>query len=86
MFPYEYQRALRQLAEEAAAEKKVEDIPPASPTPTPPPVSEQTVRDIEETVYDTALATKKEKILDKTRYLSFSLFSLFYLVSNCLLH
>ncbi|XP_018895699.1 uncharacterized protein [Bemisia tabaci] len=67
VFPYEYQRALRQLAEEAAAEKKVEDIPPASPTPTPPPVSEQTVRDIEETVYDTALATKKEKILDKTR-------------------
>ena len=62
MFPYEYQRALKQLAEREAAAKPVPESPKAE-TPTSP------VQDIEETITDAAMEKKRlEKILDKTRY------------------
>lgn len=62
VFPYEYQRALKQLAEREAAAEPVPKSPKAD-TPTSP------VQDIEETVTDAAMEKKRlEKILDKTRY------------------
>lgn len=62
MFPYEYQRALKQFAEKEAAAKPVPESPKVEVKPTSP------VQDIEETVTDTALEKKRlEKILDKTR-------------------
>lgn len=62
MFPYEYQRALKQLAEEEAAAKPITESPKVEAKPTAP------IQDIEETVTDTALEKKRlEKILDKTR-------------------
>ncbi|XP_046391906.1 glutamate synthase [NADH] isoform X1 [Ischnura elegans] len=73
VFPYEYQRALQQLAEDtAAAEKAKQDgnaingaedsIPPKIKT------GEAKVQDIEDTIKDGAMEKKRlEKILDKTR-------------------
>lgn len=62
MFPYEYQRALKQLAESEASAQPVPESPKAE-KPTAP------VQDIEETVTDAAMEKKRlEKILDKTRY------------------
>lgn len=60
VFPYEYQRALKQLADET---KVVQ--PQTKPTET---INEPSVRDIEETINDQAFEKKRlEKILDKTR-------------------
>lgn len=62
VFPYEYQRALKQMAEKEAAAEPVPESPKAE-KPTSP------VQDIEETVTDAAMEKKRlEKILDKTRY------------------
>ncbi|XP_042242518.1 glutamate synthase [NADH], amyloplastic-like isoform X2 [Homarus americanus] len=62
VFPYEYQRALRQLAEKEAA---VQVTPEKAKVEVKP---EPTVCDIEESVTDTAMEKKRlEKILDKTR-------------------
>lgn len=61
VFPYEYQRALKQLAEKEAAAQPVPETPKVE-KPTSP------VQDIEETVTDAAMEKKRlEKILDKTR-------------------
>lgn len=63
VFPYEYQRALKQLAEkEAAAQPALEKVKvEVKPEPA--------VRDIEESVTDTTMEKKRlEKILDKTRW------------------
>ncbi|KAG8338596.1 hypothetical protein J6590_000268 [Homalodisca vitripennis] len=60
VFPYEYQRALRQMAE-AANKTEVENM-------TAVPVVNSGVRDIEETINDSAVEKKRlEKVLDKTR-------------------
>ncbi|KAF4516910.1 hypothetical protein B566_EDAN007998 [Ephemera danica] len=63
VFPYEYQRALRQLAEEAAtvpSEVKAEVKEPPKPEPK--------VKDIEDAVPDSVMDKKRlEKVLDKTR-------------------
>lgn len=62
VFPYEYQRALKQLAEKEAAAQPVAESPKVEEKPTSP------VQDIEETVTDAALEKKRlERILDKTR-------------------
>ncbi|XP_075232703.1 uncharacterized protein LOC142331019 isoform X2 [Lycorma delicatula] len=64
VFPYEYQRALRQLAEEkqtATTPAKTDSILPVTTVSAP-------IRDIEETITDTAVEKKRlEKILDKQR-------------------
>jgi glutamate synthase (NADPH/NADH) len=61
VFPYEYQRAMRQLAEEAAQDEMQEAV---NGKP-----NESKVRDIEESVLDGAFEKKRlEKILDKTRH------------------
>lgn len=58
VFPYEYQRALKQLAEKEAAS----EVTPAETKVEP------VVRDIEESVTDATMEKKRlEKILDKTR-------------------
>jgi hypothetical protein len=63
VLPYEYQRALRQLAEEAAQEKTQQAINGNNMK-----LNEAKVRDIEESVLDGAFEKKRlEKILDKTR-------------------
>ncbi|XP_025204305.1 putative glutamate synthase [NADPH] isoform X1 [Melanaphis sacchari] len=60
VFPYEYQRALKQLAEETKVTQ--------SHTNTIETVNEPSVRDIEETINDQTFEKKRlEKILDKTR-------------------
>lgn len=60
MFPYEYQRALRQLAEEADQQVVQQAVNGK--------LSESKVRDIEESVLDGAFEKKRlDKILDKTR-------------------
>uniref|UniRef100_A0A1S6KZN6 Glutamate synthase [NADH] n=2 Tax=Nilaparvata lugens TaxID=108931 RepID=A0A1S6KZN6_NILLU len=66
VFPYEYQRALRQMAEEKAnATVPNKSAAVAASVPVPPASS---VRDIEETITDTGVEKKRlEKILDKTR-------------------
>ncbi|GLG95437.1 NADPH:adrenodoxin oxidoreductase, mitochondrial [Gryllus bimaculatus] len=62
VFPFEYQRALRQMAEEAAQEKV------GTPVNGEEMKAEQKIRDIEETVADGSMEKKRlEKILDKTR-------------------
>lgn len=64
MFPYEYQRALKQIAEKEAAGQTTSEKPKVEVKPPEP-----TVRDIEESVTDTTMEKKRlEKILDKTRY------------------
>lgn len=64
MFPYEYQRALRQLAEEEAKKSTVN----GEAMPNNVVKTEPKVRDIEEVVTDTSLDKKRlEKVLDKTR-------------------
>ncbi|GFG41054.1 hypothetical protein Cfor_06824, partial [Coptotermes formosanus] len=64
VFPFEYQRALRQLAEEAAREK-VQHAVNGNDIVKP---DESKIRDIEESVLDGAFEKKRlEKILDKTR-------------------
>lgn len=75
VFPYEYQRALQQLAEEAAAAEKLKQDGTAVNggdatdfTAPKPGSGEPKVQDIEDTVKDGAMEKKKlEKILDKTR-------------------
>jgi glutamate synthase (NADPH/NADH) len=63
VFPYEYQRALRQLAEEAPQEKAQQAV-----NGNDIKLNESKVRDIEESVLDGAFEKKRlEKILDKTR-------------------
>lgn len=60
VFPYEYQRALKQLAEETKVTQAH-----TNPIET---VNEPSVRDIEETINDQTFEKKRlEKILDKTR-------------------
>lgn len=60
VFPYEYQRALKQLAEETKVAQ-----PYTNSTET---VNEPSVRDIEETINDQVFEKKRlDKILDKTR-------------------
>jgi uncharacterized membrane-anchored protein YjiN (DUF445 family) len=60
VFPYEYQRALRQLAEEADQQVVQQAVNGK--------LSESKVRDIEESVLDGAFEKKRlDKILDKTR-------------------
>lgn len=64
VFPIEYQRALRQLAEEAAREK-VQHTVNGNDSVKP---DESKIKDIEESVLDGAFEKKRlEKILDKTR-------------------
>ncbi|KAG0712368.1 putative glutamate synthase [NADPH] [Chionoecetes opilio] len=61
VFPYEYQRALKQMAESEAAAKPVPENHMVEKSTSP-------VQDIEETVTDAAMEKKRlEKILDKTR-------------------
>ncbi|RZF40660.1 hypothetical protein LSTR_LSTR012761 [Laodelphax striatellus] len=63
VFPYEYKRALRQMAEEKANATVQNNT---AVTASVPPQS--SIRDIEETVTDTGVEKKRlEKILDKTR-------------------
>jgi TRAP-type C4-dicarboxylate transport system substrate-binding protein len=63
VLPYEYQRALRQLAEEAAQEKAQQAVNGNNIK-----LNDSKVRDIEESVVDGAFEKKRlEKILDKTR-------------------
>ncbi|PNF31497.1 Glutamate synthase [NADH], amyloplastic [Cryptotermes secundus] len=63
VFPYEYKRALRQLAEEAAQEKVQQAV-----NGNDIKLNDSKVRDIEESVLDGAFEKKRlEKILDKTR-------------------
>lgn len=60
VFPYEYQRALKQLAEETKIAQVHTNLTEG--------VNEPSVRDIEETINDQAFEKKRlEKILDKTR-------------------
>lgn len=60
VFPYEYQRAMKQLAEET----KVTQVH-TNPIET---ITEPSIRDIEETINDQTFEKKRlEKILDKTR-------------------
>lgn len=64
VFPFEYQRALRQMAEEAAREK-VQHAVNGNDFVKP---DESKIKDIEESVLDGAFEKKRlEKILDKTR-------------------
>lgn len=66
VFPYEYQRALRQMAEEKKNSAIVENGKEENSEPLPalPPV-----KDIEDVVSDTAVEKKRlEKTLDKIRY------------------
>jgi glutamate synthase (NADPH/NADH) len=63
VFPYEYKRALRQLAEEAAQEKSQQAV-----NGNDIKLNEPRVRDNEESMLDGAFEKKRlEKILDKTR-------------------
>lgn len=65
MFPYEYQRALRQLAEEKKNSAVVENGggDAVEPLPALPPV-----KDIEDVITDNAVEKKRlEKTLDKVR-------------------
>lgn len=72
VFPYEYQRVLRQLTEKEKSMVNGDDsnipvAPPPTPTPVPTPVVNN-IQDIEETIRDTVAEKKRlEKILDKTR-------------------
>nr|XP_027206472.1 putative glutamate synthase [NADPH] [Penaeus vannamei] len=62
VFPYEYQRALNQLAEAEAAAQPAPEKPRVEAKPEP------SVRDIEDSVTDATMEKKRlEKILDKTR-------------------
>lgn len=62
VFPYEYQRALKQLAEAEAAAQPAPEKPHVETKPEP------SVRDIEDSVTDATMEKKRlEKILDKTR-------------------
>lgn len=65
VFPYEYQRALRQMSEEAAQEKMQQVM---NGNDIINKTNDAKIRDIEESVVDGALEKKRlEKILDKTR-------------------
>lgn len=68
VFPFEYQRALRQMAEEETATKAAAVNGGAESKAVVPTKPEPKVRDIEEAVSDVALEKKRlEKVLDKTR-------------------
>lgn len=61
MFPYEYQRALKQMSLENQTSLGTGDRKFGPPIP-------KSIKDIEETVTDSAFQRKKfEKVLDKTR-------------------
>ena len=65
VFPYEYQRALRQMAEQAAQEKAQQIV---NGNDVAVKQTDSKIRDIEDSVLDGALEKKRlDKILDKTR-------------------
>lgn len=68
VFPYEYQRALRQLAEEKKAAQPLVNGVTEQTAPSAVPADTGKVRDIEEAITDGAMEKKRlDMILDKTR-------------------
>ncbi|XP_076062641.1 uncharacterized protein LOC143037891 [Oratosquilla oratoria] len=64
VFPYEYQRALRQAAEKEASKESSGEVPKVAEVKADTP----SIRDIEDSVTDSTMEKKRlEKILDKTR-------------------